>query len=124
MILEFICGCSHEINVNDPEDVGWWKQTSTDREGYLICTLHRQRRKKFASLPEGAAKQLADWRYAGYSALELEQHEVFGRPLPERTTNLDFSIEDRRDIRDPQMVGIEIFAALAGEGNGHVPEYH
>jgi hypothetical protein len=120
MTLKFICGCQHEI-INDQEDLGWWKEVSTDREGFLICVTHRVRREHWAALPQGASRQVSDWRKAGYSALEIEKFIVFGTPLAERPSiELDLeSTPDLRDTRDPEQLGREILAASAAQGNGH-----
>lgn len=115
MIVKFLCGCSHEI-FSDTEDIGWWKEVSTDQQGFLVCVAHRQRRAGWNTLPSGAAKPLANWKFAGYSPLAMEQFLVYGKPLPEKTLkDVDFSIEDRRDNRDPVLVGNEILF----KGNGH-----
>lgn len=120
MIVAFTCGCLHEINTADPDDIGWWKEVSTDRDGFLVCVAHRQRRKNYVSLPEGKSKQVSDWKFARYSPLEMEQHLVFGKPLPERILNLEEStMPDLRDNRDPEIVGREILAAAGARGNGH-----
>lgn len=120
MILNFICGCNHEIHVNDMEDVGWWKEVSTDREGFLVCAQHRLRRKNWASLPEGRSRQVSDWEFAKFSALQIEQFIVFGKPLVSPSLPLDEdAVEDRRDTRDPEQVGREILAAHSVGGNGH-----
>lgn len=121
MILEFICGCRHEIRTNDLEDVGWWKEVSQDREGFLICVKHRKRRRNYASLPEGGGKHLSDWRFAGTTPLEREQYFIFGKELPQRSlVEIDFgATEDARDNRDPEEIGREILAAHTAEGNGN-----
>lgn len=121
MIVTFLCGCRHEIHTQDTEDIGWWKEVSTDREGFLICVAHRMRRENWAALPEGSAKQLANWKYASSTPIEIEQHLIYGKPLPERIlADVDFSAqEDRRDNRDPEAIGAEILAAAGAKGNGH-----
>src|SRR5690242_20030333 len=119
MLLRFICGCQHEIHTNDDSDVGWWKEVATDRDGFLICATHRVRRHNYASLPQGDASNRASWEYARYHPLELEQHFVFGKPLPVRVISEIERVEDRRDNRDPQEIGQAILAAASAKGNGH-----
>jgi hypothetical protein len=117
VILDFICGCKHEINTADQEDVGWWLETSTDREGFLVCTKHRVRRKFWNSLPEEASRRLK-YQFSAYSPLQREKHEVFGKPFTEYTPAFDFNGDDRRDNRDPETIGKEILAKIAAKQNG------
>jgi hypothetical protein len=115
--VRFICGCVHEI-LPDAEDIGWWKEASTDREGFLICVAHTARREGWRSLPEiqGVRGNFADFDFAGYTPLQVEQFVVWGKPLPEITTHYEPSVtQDMRDNRDPEMVAAE----RARGKNGH-----
>jgi hypothetical protein len=119
VILNFICGCTHEIHTADLEDLGWWKEVGTDKQGFLVCVTHNARRKSWNSLPEGASKQMADWSRASWTPLQREQYEVFGRLPIERSHTFDFSKPDRRDNRDPEKIGKAILAQAEAKGNGN-----
>ena len=115
--IRFICGCVHEI-LPDAEDIGWWKEASTDREGFLICVRHTARREGWRSLPEIQTNRgnFANFDFAGYTPLQIEQFIIWGRPLPEIVAAFEASdVKDVRDNRDPEMVA----AARAREKNGH-----
>lgn len=104
--VKFICGCTDDINV---EDIGWWKEVGTDREGFLICVRHNARRWGWRSLPH--ARDFSD---AQYSPLEWERHIIFGQKLREKRIVLDHDTPDKRDNRDPEEIGREILS----KGNG------
>lgn len=80
-----------------------------DAFGFLICPQHQQRRYGFLSLPKNVGKNAnANYRFASWSPLEIEQYVVFGvvparikKPvaLPQST------VVDKRDARDPEVIG-------------------
>lgn len=121
MILKFLCDCTHDIETFDQDDVGWWKEISTDRGGFLICVAHHQRSEGWRSFPTAAGKIGLDWDYASFSPLQLEQYFVFGKPLPESKAELEPSaMEDRRDNRDPELIGLEILSKNNGKSKKRV----
>ncbi len=104
--VNFICGCSDDIEVGD---LGWWKEVSTDREGFLICVRHNARRQGWRSLPN--ARNFSD---SQYSPLQRELMSVFGQVPRERPMVLENTTPDRRDNRDPEVLGREILAKING----------
>jgi len=116
MIVEFICGCVQDVNLSNPDEIGWWREISTDRIGFMVCAKHRMRRKGWRSIPaaHGKSKGL-NYFYAQFSPLQLERHFIFGEPLTERKLDISDDGPDTRDTRDPELVGREIM----GKSNGH-----
>jgi hypothetical protein len=110
VLAEFICGCRHEVSI---EDIGWWRMISTDSQGFVICVRHKVRRKNWNSLPSSHGR--SDWSLASIRPLDYERHLLFGEKLPTVTINLESSTVDRRDNRDPEEIGNAILA----KGNGH-----
>jgi hypothetical protein len=104
--VKFICGCEDDIAV---EDLGWWKEVGTDRDGFLICVKHNSRRQGWRSLPHAR-----EFDSAKFSPLERELREVFGQVPREKPMTFDNSTPDRRDNRDPEVLGREILL----KGNG------
>jgi hypothetical protein len=116
MNVEFICGCVHEVDLSNPDEIGWWRVIATDRMGYIVCASHRVRRKVWRSMPTVPGKQhVPDYSYAKYTPLQLERHFIFGEPLPERELELANLVPDMRDNRDPAILGAEIMS----KSNGH-----
>jgi hypothetical protein len=108
MIVNFICGCTHDVN---EEDIGWWREVGMDRQGFLICVTHTSRRQGWRSLPSAR-----DFASAQFSPLERERMIVFGERVRrlENPVWLESKTPDRRDNRDPEILGREILA----KGNG------
>ena len=104
--VKFICGCEDDIQ---QEDMGWWKDVGTDREGFLICCKHNARRQGWRSLPHAR-----DFDSAKFSPLQREQMIVFGKLPREKPMVFDNATPDRRDNRDPEVLGREILM----KGNG------
>jgi hypothetical protein len=113
VVAEFICGCRHEVSI---EEIGWWREISTDRDGFVVCVSHRVRRKNWKSLPNAAGR--ADWTLAHVRPLDYERYLLFGEKLPVHQINFDNSTPDRRDNRDPETIGLE----LLSHGNGRSKE--
>lgn len=105
--VNFICGCTDDIEV---EDLGWWKEVSTDREGFLICVRHNARRMGWRSLPQ--AREFGDSKF---TPLQRELMSVFGQVPREKTMALDNAEPDRRDNRDPEVLGREILSRSNGK---------
>jgi hypothetical protein len=111
VVAEFICGCRHEISL---EDIGWWREVSTDSAGFVICVRHRVRRKNWRSLPEIDGNR-SDWTFAGVNPLDYEQWLLFAKALPKKHfDSIRTDVPDRRDNRDPEEIGRKILA----KGNG------
>jgi hypothetical protein len=107
MKFRFICGCVHDVTV---EDIGWWKEVGTDRQGFLICCTHNTRRFGWRSLPD-----VRDFTASQYSPLERERFLVFNERRREKPVALEFKTLDRRDNRDPSEIGREILAKENGK---------
>jgi hypothetical protein len=111
-VIKFICGCEYEIR---KEDIGWWREVSTDREGFLVCVHHNERRYGWHSLPTDVRSTFPDYSFSAWTPLEIEKLIVWGE-LPKEPVYLLRPSEtpDTRDNRDPEILGYEIMA----KGNG------
>lgn len=114
---KFICGCDPK----DPKIQGYYaqlvpfgdKQVLTnkryDKQGNEICPIHGAKLYGSASItvrgPQG--NEIVDYRAEFYQRYGKKKVEIFA------------SVEDRRDNRDPSIVGAEYLSGRASAGNGH-----
>jgi hypothetical protein len=105
----FMCGCKLYPS-GDTTDVKFWKQAFTyDAEGFVICSVHRERRHGWRSIP----------RFSHHldfmSLLQLERWLLFGEAAKMKTKPIRVNGEDIRDNRDPEMIGNEILTGSSGK---------
>jgi len=103
MKVRFICGCTHDVI---REDMGWWRNVSSDSAGFIVCVLHNERREGWRSLPADVRTNFPDYSFAAWTLLEIEKFMVWGdvprnRDKPLRPNDTP----DIRDNRDPEQVG-------------------
>ena len=114
--MNFLCGCSmpsFDSLRGDPE-LHTMDTVEYDAEGFLICSVHRQRRYGWRSLPilDGPNGRRIDYDVAGMDELEIEKMVVFGYPpVGKPFGDFKVTVKDKRDNRDPVMVAREREAA-------------
>ena len=102
-MIKFICGCLHD----HPSD-----SVVLDGDGFMTCLAHHERRSGWRSLPTVGSR--ADFSFSSWTPLEIERFLFFSE-FPPKIPSLAFSnTEDRRDNRDPEIVGAEIIARRSG----------
>ena len=93
------------------ENVDTMDTVAFDTEGFLVCAIHVQRRKSWRSLPDGTG--IPRWNLAQFTPLENERFVVFGTTIYGSQVGPRISeVEDRRDNRDPTLVGIQAIYEL------------
>lgn len=99
MIVKFLCNCTVEV---EPESK--LSPANFDLEGFLVCKLHKYRRYAWRSVPYGRGARSASW-----SELEYESYLLWG-VLPQRPRAMLVStVSDKKDNRDPSVIGEEYF---------------
>ena len=79
----------------------------------MVCPTHGMRRYGWRSLPtmDTPAGRRPNFRFAGYTPLEVERIVFFGEEPPEKLVVLEFHREnDKRDNRDPEGIGSQLLA--------------
>jgi len=111
-VINFICGCTSKLEPPITEDVfKTFDAVVLDAEGFLTCLSHHERRSGWRSLPTLGSR--ADFSFASWTPLEIERF-IFWAEFPSNPAISVRSSEDRRDNRDPEILGAEIIARRNG----------
>lgn len=130
-MIQFICGCESKLELpipavefaetDDELESEKRKYLSTfdsighDERGFIVCAVHRERRKGWRSVPYQATKMPLPM--AGWTPLEYERWLLFDE-IPRQVISKAMyrsSAPDCRDNRDPQILGREILARSNGQ---------
>lgn len=123
--MKFMCGCdmpTQDRLLGDP-NLTSLATVAYDEEGFLICIPHHERRQGWRSPSVG--------KFTGYSDLEFEKYVIFGQVKEPKVSAAQApTMPDRRDNRDPEVIGNQLLAMGSrpsnyppgqnGNGNGHV----
>ena len=108
MQIEFLCGCKTG-NVESRENLLTMDLVQIDDEGMLICTTHHQRRKGWRSIPSSDNHPGVKFPYLSMTPAEREGRILFKDPFPLfRGLNINYAGNDRRDNRDPEVIGVSM----------------
>jgi len=102
-VIKFICGCMHDF----PSD-----SVVLDSDGFMVCLAHHERRSGWRSLPTQGGRP--DYSFSSWTALQVERFMYFGEFPPRTEIAVRNISEDRRDNRDPVILGNEILAKANG----------
>lgn len=117
MNVTFICGCQTN-DIIARENTKTMDTVDFDDEGFIICTIHKQRRYGWRSLPTLPGLKLADWGFKGWTLLEVEAYLLFGEdPAPKDIKNIGEITEDRRDNRAPYNLVVPVDHLLGPDGS-------
>lgn len=104
-MIQFLCGCkSHIIFPTSTDVLKTYDGIGQDAEGFMVCAIHRQRRRGWRTVPYTATtmpvKGMGDW-----TELEYERWLMFGTiPERQRIPMRGVNAKDIRDKRDPEFV--------------------
>lgn len=87
--IEFICGCQTK-DIVTRENIKTMDMITFDDEGFLICSIHRQRRKGWRSIPthDGSSNICFRGEFFGHDPLHVEGALIFGEELPQKTVKI------------------------------------
>ena len=115
-MIRFICGCTMKAVAPLTEEVfSTHDSIVIDSDGFMICLIHRERRVGWRSLPTFGGRP--EYKFSSWTPLEIERY-LYWDEKPVRTISqlIGFTrMEDRRDNRDPALLGAEILAKKNGE---------
>jgi hypothetical protein len=113
-VIEFICGCTSKIDPPISRDTfTTFDSVVEDAQGHLICIVHHERLKGWRSVPYSALS-MRPGADPSWTPLEYERWKIFGEKPRSRKMVYTSEQVDRRDNRDPAMIGAQILAKNNG----------
>lgn len=82
-MISFCCGCTSKIRlpVEDPKQLATFDAVAFDPEGFMICAIHRERRRGWRSVPY-TATTAPFYGMGMWTELQWDQYLVFNK-VPE-----------------------------------------